>query len=525
MSNLTPLLLLAGVGLLKGSGLGVSRKLTSTATAFNTSGVSGPVQAAYARADNEGKSILEQLPTSLTGFPPDGVPRAPGATGSNIITDITSTASSIFSKGVLGFTSLLGQAGGYAATTFGFQGAIAQAQGMKFDDMGFTFANYNDVASGGVTNQFKVNTATGIGTEITRLGTLFDVGDLYNFATPGSICSNLINQGLGDVGNLSNKLEEQGVDLLGLKFDNQDIITEVMSSINGRDLEEIFGVTNFNPFNPGAIQTLADVLEITNVLGPDVTSEINSFDALSNKLGNIGGNFNGVGDISNLYSGLDLTSFPKLAALGTLLPDNLVGDLSSTLGEGSGPFRNPTVTDIIGSAAGTGYTNNIQNCINTQTDLISNNSNVRNLVDYLETNGSAMDNNMLAVLVANVNEDSGIQEVLDVGNDNMINAASQIASEKKNQLIAGCKFGTDMLDGSTSGVMSLTSQLPGMSLDPMSLGTGGMLYDMAGDDVYGEALQASIVESKNLSKFAVFGITPGQKMDPMAYSKQLSGLI
>lgn len=525
MSNLTPLLLLAGVGLLKGSGLGVSKKLTSTANEFNSGGVSGPVQAAYARADEEGKSILEQLPTSLTGLPPAGVDRAAGATGSNIITDITDSASAIFSKGVAGFTSLLGQAGSYAATTFGFQGAIAQAQGMKFDDMGFTFANFNDVVSGGVTSQFSVDTATGIGTEITRLGTLFDVGDLYNFATPGSICSNLIEQGLGDTGNLLAKLEEQGVDIMGLKYDNQDIIAGVMATIDGSDLEEIFGVTNFNPFNPEAIQTLADVLEINNVLGPDVTSEIDSFDALSNKLGNIGGNFSGVDDISELYSGLDLTSFPTLAAMGTMLPDNLVGDLSSTLGEGSGPFRNPIATDIIGSAAGTGYTNNIQDCIDIQADLIANNDSVRNLVDYLETNGSAMDNNMLAILVDNVNQDSGIQEVLDIGNDSMINAASQIASEKKNQLIAGCRLGTDMLDGSTGGVMSLTSQLPGMALDPMSLGLGGMLSDMAGDDVYGEALQASVVESKNLSKFAVFGITPGQKMDPLAYSKSLSSLI
>jgi hypothetical protein len=64
-----------------------------------------------------------------------------------------------------------------------------------------------------------------------------------------------------------------------------------------------------------------------------------------------------------------------------------------------------------------------------------------------------------------------------------------------------------------------------MAIDPMSLGLGGMLSDMAGDDVYGEALQASVVESRNLSKFAVFGITPGQKMDPLAYSKSLSSLI
>lgn len=524
MANLTPLLLIAGVGLLKNSGIGVSKNLTSSANTFNSGGVSGAVQAAYANCDDEGKAILAQLPVCLTGLPPDGVEQAAGAS-SNVVGDIISSAGAIVSKGVQGITSLIGQASSYAATAFGFQGAIAQAQGMKFDDLGFTFGNFNDLTSCGVTSQFGAETATSMGTELARLGTLFDVSDLYNMASPGSICTNLINQGLGEVGSLQNKLEDAGLDVTDLSYENQDVIIDVMSTITNYNLEEIFSVTEFNPFNPDAIQTLADVLDINNVLGPDVTSEINSFDALSNKLGNIGGNFANAAEIGEFYSSLEIKSFPTLASMGTLLPDNLVGDMSSIIGSGSGPFRNPTATDILGSAAGIGYTDNIQHCVEVQQDLIANNSNVRNLVDYLEANMTELDNNVLAMLVTNINEDSGIQEVLDQGNDSMINAASQLATEKKNQLIAGCKLGDDMLPGSVGGIMSMTTQLPGLSLDPMNLGVGSMLSNMADNDAYGEALQASIVESRNLSRFSVFGIEPGQKMDPMAYAKNLSGMI
>lgn len=523
MSNLTPLLLIAGVGLLKNSGIAVSRDLTTSANTFNSSGVSAAVQAAYARADDEGKSILSLLPVCLTGLPPDGVDRAAGAS-SNVVGDILTTASSIVSKGVQGVASLIGQASSYAATTFGFQGAIAMAQGKKFDDLGFTFGNFNDMTSCGVTSQFSAESVAGLGTEMARLGTLFDVADLYNLANPGTICASVIRQGYGYAGSLYSKLEDAGLDLENLPYESPDVIISIMSTVEGQDLEDIFGGTEFNPFNPLAIRSLADVLDINNVMGPDITSEIDTFEALANKLGNIGGNFGTAAEMGDFYASLEIKSFPTLAALGTLVPDSLVGDLSPIVGSGSGPFQNPTATDILGSAAGIGYTDNIQHCVQVQQDLLANNSNVRNLVDYLESNLLELDNAMLSVLVTNINEDWGIQEVLADGNDSMINAASQLTTEKKNQQIAGCKFGDDMLAGSVGGVMSMTTQLPGLALDPMNLGVGSMLSNMATDGAYGDALQASIVESRNLSRFTVFGIEPGQKMDPMAYAQQLNGM-
>lgn len=524
MSNLTPLLLIAGVGLLKNSGIGISKDLTASATSFNTTGVSGVVQAAYERSDEEGKAILALLPVVLTGLPPDGVEQVSGASN-NVVGDIITSASAIVSKGVQGITSLIGQASAYAATTFGFQGALAQAQGMKFDDMGFTFGNFGDMTSCGVTSQFSAEATAGLGTEMARLGTLFNVEDLYNLANPGSVCASVISQGYGYAGSLYVKLEDQGLDLENLSGENQDIIVNVMSTVTGADLLEILNGTGFDPFNASAIQTLADVLDINNVLGPVVTGEVDSFDALSNKLGNIGGTFTSASEIGDFYSSLEIQSFPALASLGTLLPSALVGDMSSIIGAGSGPFRNPTATDILGSAAGIGYTDNIQQCVDLQRDLVANNSNVRNLLDYLESNLDQLDNATMSILVTNINEDSGIQEVLDQGNDSMINAASQLVTEKKNQLIAGCKLGDDMLPGSVGGVMSMTTQLPGLALDPMNLGVGNMLSNMAEPGAYGEALQASIVESRNLSRFAAFGIEPGQKIDPMAYAKSLSRMI
>jgi len=445
-----------------------------------------------------------------------------GATN-NVVADVIASANSLIANGVQGFASVLGQASSYAATTFSFQGALAQSQGMKFNDLGFTFNNYNDMASCGVTSQFSSGVVAGLVSEMPRLGTLFKVRDLYSMANPGYICANLIELGLGYAGNLQTKLEDEGLDLSDLANENQAVIIGVMATIDDCDLTEIFSVTNFKPHGP--VVNLAGILEIKNVLGPAVTNEIDSFDTLSNKLGNIGGTFGSAQELADFYAGLDIQNFPNLASINTLLPYGVIEEMQSSLGQGSGPFGNPTTLDIVGAASGVGYTENIQACVKTQTNLITNNDNVRQLMDYLDTNGNSLDTATLAALVNKVNSDPGIQAVLDSGNDSMINLATKLATEKKNQAFAGVKLGNDMPVGSADGVLSLTTQLPGMAIDPMSLGLGTTLSNMATNDSYGEALRASIVESKNLSRFAVFGITPGQKMDPLVYARQLSGMI
>lgn len=524
MSGLTPLLLYAGVGLLKNSGLGVNGNLTSAAEAFNTSGTSAKAQAAFAGADATGQDLLRQLPSCLTGLPPAGVVMPTGATN-NVVGDVIAAANSLVGNGVQSFVSVFGQASSYAATTFGFQGSLAQAQGQKFDDLGFTFKNYNDMASCGVTSQFSAATVAGLVDELPRLGKLFKVKDLYNMANPGYICANLLEQGLGYAGSLESKLTDEGLDLTDLPNENQAVIMGVMSTIDDCDLTEIFSVTNFKPYSLPTIQNLLGVLEIKNVLSPAITNDIASFDILANKLGNIGGSFGSASEMADFYAGLDIQNFPILASMGTLLPYDAIEEARNALGEGSGPFGNPTTLDIVGAASGVGYTENIQSCIKTQSDLVANNASVGQLMDYLDTHSNSIDNATLATLVKNVNSDPGIQLVLERGNDSMINLASKIATEKKNQDIAGVKLGNDMPTGSANSVLSLTTQIPGLAIDPMSLGLGTTLTNMATNDSYGEAICASIVESKNLSRFAVFGITSGQKMDPMAYARQLGGMI
>jgi hypothetical protein len=130
----------------------------------------------------------------------------------------------------------------------------------------------------------------------------------------------------------------------------------------------------------------------------------------------------------------------------------------------------------------------------------------------------------LAGLVAAVITKPELQPTLNDTNKQYINMSTQYANQQRNQSIAGLQFGANAPTGSMLGVMSLGQQIPGFAVDPMQLGLGNQLANMATDDVYGDAIQSSLQESRNLNRMQVFGINPGTKMDPMAYSNLLRGM-
>ena len=524
MANFTPLLLIATSGLVKGFGVGVSKDLTSATTDFSTSGISGSVQS-ICNNDNISPGIkdsLAQLPGFMTGLPPSGLLLPSGFSNTDLIGEVTGSANDIAGGGVAKFASYMGQSSSYAASTFGFQGALAQARGMKFDDLGFTFTNFQDMMSGGVTSQFDSDTKYLMASEITNLGTMFDVGDLFNLDDPGTLCMNLISQGLGAQGGLVSRLEDQGLDILDLSGTTPALILEIMANVTGSDLAEVIDLTAFQPYSLDEIETLADVFDVNKVFSPEFASKIGSMSTLANKLGNIGGNFNSFAELGDFYGGIETDSYGSLDSLDTLVPDDIL-DLGGAMGSGSGQFGNPTTNDIIGSAAGTGYTDNIASCVAAQQDLIANDDTVRNLHDYLQNN-PVPDAATLNGLIESINSKPQLQEIIKTTESQYNQVGDKIVAERTNQKIVGMEFGANISLGNMQGVMSLGQQVPGFAIDPMNLGLGTQIANMATPDIYGDALQASLQESRNLNRMQAFGISPGTKMDPMAYAKQLSSM-
>lgn len=537
----TGLLLIAGVGLLKNGGLGVNNDLKTEVERFSTSGVSGSVQAKIAGASTEVIDELRRAPSFLTGILPDGV-------SINGRTDITNIPQAVLDQGkslfappanplsisryadsessVATFTSVYSAASGYSAQTFGFQGSIAQASGQKFDDLGFQFKNYNDVVSGGVTSQFDPAGIPALSKELTNFGTLFNTSDLARIADPVALTKNLIDQGLGQVGDLQSKIEQEEIDLSDDFPDEvlKERTKSVLQSISGSDLDEIFEVTNFSPARRERISTLADVLDINNLFSEEALVALGdnpSLEGFSNKMSNIGGKFSSTTSIGSFLGSLDLRSFPTLAGLSTLLPTGLMDGLGNIMGKGTGIFGNPTVNDMTASASGLGYVSDIRDINNLQSSLLEFDSDIVAFKQYLDTTDTVTVEELSGLIDAILSKPQLADDI--AGADaKMLKCAERLDIEKINLSAAGITPGATA--SNNSGLMNFSSNLHGLGVDPMNLGLGNQLTGMAQPGLAGDAISASLVEGKNLGRMAVFGITPNTKMDPMAYAKNLTNM-
>ena len=138
-----------------------------------------------------------------------------------------------------------------------------------------------------------------------------DLADLARIADPAALIKNLMNQGLGDVGNLSTMVEENQLDLDYPDDTEKAVLTNILEQIKGSDLDEIISVTNFEPAFPENISTLADVLDINNLFTEDALAAVGespTLEDLSNKLSNIGGKFGSLSTVGTFLSSLVLRS-------------------------------------------------------------------------------------------------------------------------------------------------------------------------------------------------------------------------
>lgn len=522
MGALSGLMVIAGSGMLKDDSVQVNPDLTDATNQFNNSGLTSLMQATMQATNPLIKAALSMAPTVLSGMPSPGA--GDTGTNTNLIDAIKAQADSIVERGAKGFASIFGQTSSHAATSFSFSGALAQAQGKSFEDFGFTFANYDDILTGGVSNQFVIDSLPKLASELPSFGTMFTTDDLANMTNPGSVASNLIDQGLGGVGDFAAMLEDEGCDLENLADENPTVILDVMSRIIGSDLNEILDSTGFVPPPNASINTLADIFEIDNLLTEEAQSALGdnpTVDDLSRKFSNIGGRFKDIAALGKLYSSLELTSFPRLRELGALIPSDMELDLSSTLGKGTGELGNPTISDMMGSVSGVGYIDKIKQLAKTQADLIENSPEVQNLAQYLATNPTNPNPATLDLLISNINSKPELIEVLNKAKAAAIDITEKLSTEKSNIDVASINTSAT---ASTQGLVSMAGNLHGYGVDPMSLGMGSVLEGSAKDNVYGDALKASLIEGRNLGRLAVFGIKPGTKMDAMEYANSLKGI-
>ena len=540
---MTPAELLATASVKGNTGLQIPPAQTAAVNTFNTTGISGQIQALLTANPNDAdlKAAVAAIPPFLSGNDADG---------NNVVAAVHEQATGLMNdspEGTARFLGIVSAANGYAETAFNLHGAVAQCQMTNFSDYGFTVENHTDLITGGITNQFDATHLPALANDLSNLGTMYNASKLDSMFDPASVCQHLVDQGLGESSNLGAQLADAKATWVDNPEQLNNTLKNIMGGITGPDLTSILTVTNFSPSASGSITSLADVLHIDNVIGPAgqlALGDNPSLSALSNKLDNIGGSFASTVDTANMFKSIDLTSSPLLNGLSGVLPDSIANSFTSTLGTGNGVFGNPMVGDILGSAGGA-YAPKIQSMLNFQSQVAataegSSLAQALSAVPYDPAAIASATNSLIS------SSSAGLQSLISGGNSDHAAAAAQLLLEKANLLKAGIDISklTGLLDNSLlNSAMSATAAaqkiwalitplhvgyhlsllniagtLKGLAVDKMGLGGGALINKMLTADLGGAAIKACMQEGANLEALAKNGIQTFAKADPLQYA-------
>lgn len=522
--SLTPTLALVSNAILNNQGLAVSQELIAAVDAFNTAPVSQSVQALLAQSNitTSVKQSLQDAPSFLTGMTPAGVDIPAGYTGENVAADLLVQANTVFGGSVQSFGYAYAQAYSYASSMFEMYGALSSASVSSFNDYGFQVSNYRDLLSIGVTSQFDTDTIGMLVNEIDRLGEMFDVTDLTQMHHPASVMSRLVALGLGGTALIKDKLYAYGatnMETSGIMDVKYDVLLAIMNSVTGNDLDEVLEITGYQPLED--MSSLLQVLDLNTVFSNELVSKLGSLEEFTTKLSNIGGTFADINEVKDFYSKIAISDFERLNALESPAPETLFGDYTATMGTGAGPFENPTMTDLLGSAAGAGYIADLNTCVTEQNYLMTCADTVIAFKTFIDTHvgaGTVPDTATLDSLILEINQDSIYIEHINNGHSAMINIASRLAQEVANQALAGIELGQT---GTFNNRLTLSNELTKLSNDPLGLHSIEIFKGMASDDVYGDALLAGINEANNLALAQKYKIPTANQIDTLAYANSL----
>ena len=540
----TPIQSVAAAGLLKNKGLGVSANLIAAVNSFNSTDYITSVNSALVvNSAPEVVQALNSLPqfftgnvgTSLRATVPQNLQS--NFDFSNLVNDVLNQGNLVVSTGSAGVIDILTQAKLYCRTTFDVLGTFAKMQTLSFDEFGLTVRNYQDALSGGVSSQYRtvlgvidpqIELPTGetivsgyaaLANQIGNFGTMYDIRNLSRLSDPRTLCQNLLTQGFYFI---SQALVDAGVTVSNLANEDVRLVNQALSTIKGADLKNIISVTKFKPYKQ--IENLLEVLDIQKVLSPAAaTAAGGSFSDLSRKLTNIGGSFSSFADVKLMYSSIQTANVSALSSLTSSENYQLFVGASDTLGKGSGIFGNPIVSDIIGSAGGIGYIDNINQLTDILSDILATDPG-KALKDAILSSITTPNNSTVAQnitsAIAGLYSSSSVNDLVSQGNTKFNTLFETLLNERKN--VEAARLDLTSASDSLYSITSFVSDLHNLHQDQENIKYADMIKSITTDDVFGQAIFAAIVEGNNIAQLNSRGIPSYTRLDPVEYADFIS---
>ncbi len=517
LGGLTTLLAIVASGGLAGLGLAIPAPFAAACQGFITGGVSGLCQTALSACGPLVQSALGSLPGGLSGIASGITASSLGELGintDNVVGGCLGQAQQLFSNEVTGIMETAAAANSFCEGSYDICSALGQAQSLNLPagDLGINFKSITDTITGGISQ--ITNDAKTFFANFEKLGTMLDPTDLAKAATPAGFAENLINQGFGEP--VLAALNEVGItNVTELVAGNDALITQALDSIPKEQIAAIVEQTGFQ----GTVNKLSDVLK-------DFKTEID-------KAAVAIGTSPLVATFPELGRTLQQISQPVVPLLNAANTDRNAwndyfvdpAEVKSKVGSGSGIFGNPTLADVIGVAAGIGFTDRILNMTASQQRVLATpqgqalqtalNNAIANPGDDV-ANAAAI--TAAAAAFNNPTSETLAKEVF-ILNENFNGVANKIITEKRNLIAARIDITENT--GSVDSLLAFVQSLHTMHEDPRALGYADFIIALTTNDVYGEAIRAAILEGKNLKLLELLGVTPNTRLDTDAYGQQV----
>jgi hypothetical protein len=292
------------------------------------------------------------------------------------------------------FANAVSTAQGYASSSFDTVASVYLLENKTYGQSGLKYTGLTDLVTGGIGNN-----ATLLGNVVNGWGTMYNITNINLISDPYVFGQNLLNQGLGSVGNLADQLTAVGLDIeditkipatsttvdqqsstitsqtsigeIELPFtanvvstntvtgNSPTVVVDIYKTITGANLASIVSATGF--VTNSNITTLADLLNFAKVVPATPLAQLNALgittftgftDYLNSRVGQ--GNFTTWKALGNFLKTIEIPAIPRITTTSStpVLNSSTVTSLRGSIGTGSGPFGNPIMADYFGITAG-----------------------------------------------------------------------------------------------------------------------------------------------------------------------------
>lgn len=557
----TALALNAQSTIINGHGLQESANLVTQINTFRAHPIIPLIANTYALAitSNSNVALLSSLSSLGSGvtagqwiidaYPSNITPTCSGTVSPYSFSATINTQAALpFAYGMSGFANVYQTAYGYMQQGFETVASIYMLNGKTYAQSGLGYTGPKSLATNGINDNGYL-----YGNVVTQWGTMYDINNISTTGDPYVFGQNILNQGLGQYGNLSAKLSAAGLNVNNLsqvpqntttttqgqvdvatstpigsvslptlanittttvvKGNSTDVILSIYQSITGADLQNIVTATNVTIAN-SSITTLADYLNFNKITAPadyaSLTSlGLNSFSgfttALQAKVGT--GYFKSWSDMSTMFARLEIPTQTYTTTSNTdpVLLSSTVSTLLAANGTGSGPFNNLLLSDLLGAVTGVPYTplfqtlNTSYNSLNTNKVYLAtvglNNAILAN-VDYPDIAG-------VNANVANVNTQINSLTIPSAGQTAYYQMLNHLTTEVTNLTAAGVIFNT----GYPGVLKGFGQRIGSVASDKVQYQTYQFFANLISNDVYGDTIRSVIAETINTNVLGSNGIT------------------